>query len=74
MKFVVNMELWRESFSGRDYFDSNITKTVNARNEDFAKRKAKKLVEKDYKNSSQSLWIKDARTTVPKFGGKAESQ
>lgn len=47
MKFKVTMDLWRESFNGRDYFDQQVIKIVNARNADFAKKKAEALRNKD---------------------------
>lgn len=64
MKFKVTMDLWCESFNGRDYFDQQVIKIVNARNADFAKKKAEALIKKEFKNSSQSVWIKNSKTVI----------
>ena len=64
MKFKVTMDLWRESFNGCDYFDQQVIKIVNARNADFAKKKAEALIKKEFKNRSQSVWIKNSKTVI----------
>lgn len=58
-RFEVALELWRESFSGRDYCDGTLTHTVEARNSTSAIKKAQKKLEPGKgMRWSQSRWSK----------------
>jgi hypothetical protein len=64
-KFKVTMEMWRESFSGRDYRDGDVTAIVEAGNVESAIKKAKKKTLNPGKGMrwSQSIWIENSVAT-----------
>jgi hypothetical protein len=65
MKWCVSMELWRETWKGRDQFDANVSVVVEADNEKAAREAGEKkaLNPGSGKAWSHDRWAKHVTAT-----------